>query len=108
MLSQSNWQRAPFMPLLLKSRSSCHRPSVPACPLLSKSASATQVQRRPCSPSGQRRPLPAETSVAPPIERAGPADAPYSVPGGPGLFKGVLADVVVAPFNDVEATSGIV
>jgi glutamate-1-semialdehyde 2,1-aminomutase len=50
----------------------------------------------------------AEISVAPPIESAGPADAPYSVPGGPGLFKGVLADVVVAPFNDVEATSGIV
>jgi glutamate-1-semialdehyde 2,1-aminomutase len=50
----------------------------------------------------------AEVSVAPPLDRAGPLEAPYSVPGSAGLFHGVLADVVVVPFNNLEATSRII
>jgi len=50
----------------------------------------------------------AEVSVAPPLDLAGPAQAPYPVPASGGLFRGVVDDVVVAPFNDVEATAQIV
>jgi glutamate-1-semialdehyde 2,1-aminomutase len=50
----------------------------------------------------------AEISVAPPIENAGPADAPYSLPGSPGIFQGIIDDIVVAPFNNVQATSRII
>jgi glutamate-1-semialdehyde 2,1-aminomutase len=49
----------------------------------------------------------AEVSVAPPLDRAGPPESPYSVPSA-GLFQGIVADVVVAPFNNVEATSRII
>jgi glutamate-1-semialdehyde 2,1-aminomutase len=50
----------------------------------------------------------AEISVAPSLEEAGPAEFPNSVPGSPGLFHGVLEDVVVAPFNNVDATARII
>ncbi len=42
-------------------------------------------------------------SNKPPLELAGPADAPHSVPQSAGLTKGTLADVIVIPFNDPEA-----
>lgn len=50
----------------------------------------------------------AEISVEPPLEAAGPAHAPHSVPASGGLFRGIVSDVKVAPFNDVRATAGIV
>jgi glutamate-1-semialdehyde 2,1-aminomutase len=50
----------------------------------------------------------AQISVKPSLTDAGPARAPNSVPEGPGIFRGVLTDVVVAPFNDVDDTSRIV
>lgn len=45
-----------------------------------------------------------EISVAPPVEAAGPADAPIAVPEEPGIPGTVVADVAVAPFNDLDAT----
>ncbi|MET0146602.1 MAG: aspartate aminotransferase family protein [Ilumatobacteraceae bacterium] len=42
-------------------------------------------------------------SMKPPIDEAGPADAPYSVPGTLGLTKSVLADTIVIPYNDAAA-----
>ena len=50
----------------------------------------------------------AQISVGPAPESAGPTDAPYSVPQSLGLFRGVVNDVVVAPFNNVEAVSRII
>ncbi len=42
-------------------------------------------------------------SMKPPVDQAGPADAPYSVPGTAGLTKAVLADTIVIPYNDPDA-----
>jgi glutamate-1-semialdehyde 2,1-aminomutase len=50
----------------------------------------------------------ADVSVSPPMAQAGSARAPISVPDSPGLFAGVVADVLVAPFNDLEATVAII
>src|SRR5215510_10434374 len=50
----------------------------------------------------------AEVSLAPDVALAGPDDSPYSVGSSRGLFQGVLADVVVAPFNNIEATSALI
>lgn len=50
----------------------------------------------------------AEISVSPDPERAGPADAPRAVPEEPGIPASVVGDVVVAPYNDLEATQRIV
>jgi glutamate-1-semialdehyde 2,1-aminomutase len=47
----------------------------------------------------------AEISRAPSVNGAGPADAPYSLPSAPGLFRGVVQDVVIVPFNNIEATA---
>ena len=49
----------------------------------------------------------ADISVSPSLALAGSAHAPRSVPDSPGLFDGVVADVLVAPFNDLEATASI-
>jgi glutamate-1-semialdehyde 2,1-aminomutase len=49
-----------------------------------------------------------EISVVPPLELAGPDDAPLGNLEIPGLFTNVLKDVVVAPFNDIQATSRII
>jgi len=49
-----------------------------------------------------------EVSVSPPVALAGPAHAPLSVPGSPGLFAGITGEVLVAPFNDVESTAAII
>lgn len=48
-----------------------------------------------------------EVSVAPRVSAAGPPDSPLSVPEEPGIPGAVLADVVVAPFNDAAATAAI-
>jgi glutamate-1-semialdehyde 2,1-aminomutase len=45
----------------------------------------------------------AEISVAPPLDAAGPRDAPRAVPGEPGIPDAVVQDVVIVPFNDADA-----
>ena len=42
-------------------------------------------------------------SMKPPLELAGPADAPNSVPGTDGITPDVIAATVVVPYNDLEA-----
>ncbi|HEX3682854.1 MAG TPA: aspartate aminotransferase family protein [Bryobacteraceae bacterium] len=49
----------------------------------------------------------AEISVAPAKLNAGPVTAPASIAATEGLFRGVPQDVVVAPFNNIEATRAI-
>ncbi len=44
-----------------------------------------------------------EVSVAPPVDAAGPADAPVPVPASAGLPRHVADDVIVVPFGDVAA-----
>lgn len=50
----------------------------------------------------------ASVSVAPDPSRAGEAGSPVPVPDTCGLPPSVLDDVVVFPFNDLEATEGII
>ena len=42
-------------------------------------------------------------SMKPPLELAGPPDAPNSVPGTEGIAPDVVAATVVVPFNDLDA-----
>ena len=42
-------------------------------------------------------------SMKPPLELAGPADAPNSVPGTEGISPDVVAATVVVPYNDLDA-----
>ena len=42
-------------------------------------------------------------STKPPVEDAGPADAPVAVPATAGITKGIVADTIVIPYNDPEA-----
>jgi glutamate-1-semialdehyde 2,1-aminomutase len=42
-------------------------------------------------------------SMKPPLDEAGPADAPRSVPATAGIASGVIADTVVVPYNDPDA-----
>jgi glutamate-1-semialdehyde 2,1-aminomutase len=42
-------------------------------------------------------------SMKPPLDQAGPAEAPFSVPGTAGITAAVLADTVVIPYNDAPA-----
>jgi glutamate-1-semialdehyde 2,1-aminomutase len=42
-------------------------------------------------------------SNKPPLDRAGPADAPHSVPQSGGITQGTIDDVIVIPFNDAGA-----
>jgi glutamate-1-semialdehyde 2,1-aminomutase len=42
-------------------------------------------------------------SMKPPLEEAGPADAPVSVPATAGISAGVVADTIVVPYNDPDA-----
>jgi glutamate-1-semialdehyde 2,1-aminomutase len=42
-------------------------------------------------------------SNKPPIDLAGPPDAPHPVPQTLGISQGVLADTIVVPFNDAAA-----
>ena len=41
--------------------------------------------------------------MKPPLDQAGPADAPFSVPGTAGLTKHIIADTIVIPYNDPAA-----
>jgi glutamate-1-semialdehyde 2,1-aminomutase len=50
----------------------------------------------------------AAISVAPSLEEAGPIEEPRSVPSTPGVFEGVVKDVVIAPFNHAEAAARII
>lgn len=49
----------------------------------------------------------AEISIVPPLELAGADDSPHAIAECEGLFRGVVDDVVVVPFNEIEATSRI-
>ena len=46
-------------------------------------------------------------SMKPPLELAGPADAPLSVPGTEGLAPDVVAATVVVPYNDLPALARV-
>lgn len=50
----------------------------------------------------------AEISVDPPLSEAGAAENPIARAECKGLFRGVLADVLVAPFNNIDAVRRIV
>ncbi len=49
-----------------------------------------------------------EVSVAPPLQDAGPAERPCSVAEGPGIPDNMLANVIVAPFNNLDAAARLV
>jgi glutamate-1-semialdehyde 2,1-aminomutase len=49
-----------------------------------------------------------EISVHPPLEKAGPPDRPLSVPESGGIPSSILKDVIVAPFNNRQATEKII
>jgi glutamate-1-semialdehyde 2,1-aminomutase len=42
-------------------------------------------------------------SNKPPLDKAGPADAPYSIPQSAGITQGTVDDVIVIPYNDADA-----
>ena len=42
-------------------------------------------------------------SMKPPVDQAGPADMPRSVPGTAGITAAVLGDTIVIPYNDPDA-----
>jgi glutamate-1-semialdehyde 2,1-aminomutase len=42
-------------------------------------------------------------SMKPSLDKAGPADAPYSVASSAGITSGVVSDTIVVPYNDPEA-----
>jgi glutamate-1-semialdehyde 2,1-aminomutase len=42
-------------------------------------------------------------SNKPPLDLAGPPDAPHSIPQSAGITKGTIADVIVIPYNDPDA-----
>src|SRR5205823_5884845 len=51
---------------------------------------------------------PAEVSVNPPIDAAGPEHEPIPLSETAGLAPGTLASTVILPFNNVEAVTRIV
>jgi glutamate-1-semialdehyde 2,1-aminomutase len=42
-------------------------------------------------------------SMKPPIDAAGPADHPHSVPSTAGVARSAIADTIVIPYNDAQA-----
>ncbi|MEM0482638.1 MAG: aspartate aminotransferase family protein [Nitrososphaerota archaeon] len=44
----------------------------------------------------------------PPVDKAGPADEPVPVPGSAGLARDVAENVVIIPFNNIDATEKII
>lgn len=48
-----------------------------------------------------------EVSVAPPLDEAGPAQAPHPVPDAQGIPAHLLDDVLIMPFNHFEAASAL-
>src|SRR5206468_2313917 len=51
---------------------------------------------------------PAEISVSPPLDLAGPADSPLAVPESAGLAAATTEQVLVMPFNDTDAVERLV
>ena len=49
-----------------------------------------------------------EVSVAPPVNEAGPADAPHSVPTAGGMSPNATSEVIVLPYNNEEAVERLV
>ena len=49
-----------------------------------------------------------EVSVAPPLDEAGPAEAPRSVPTAGGISPNAAGEVVVLPYNNEEAVERLV
>ena len=49
-----------------------------------------------------------EVSVAPPLDRAGPIQAPHSVPGAGGISPYAADEVLVLPYNDEAAVARLV
>ena len=49
-----------------------------------------------------------EISVVPPLDQAGPADAPLPVPGVKGMSSGVTEEIVILPYNDTDAVERLV
>ncbi len=49
-----------------------------------------------------------EVSVAPPVDKAGPADEPFSVPTAGGMSPNAPSEVIVLPFNNEEALERLV
>jgi len=48
-----------------------------------------------------------DVSVSPPIEKAGPANAPYTLRQHEGIPQGVLDNILILPFNDAEACEAL-
>jgi glutamate-1-semialdehyde 2,1-aminomutase len=48
-----------------------------------------------------------DVSVAPPVEKAGPAEAPYTLRQHEGIPQGVLDNILILPFNDAEACEAL-
>ncbi len=48
-----------------------------------------------------------QLSVAPPLDKAGPAERPTPVPDSPGLSPGVNQSTVMIPYNDLEGARAI-
>ncbi len=46
-------------------------------------------------------------STWPPLDQAGPDDAPIATPGTAGLIQSAIADAVILPFNDSQAAERI-
>jgi glutamate-1-semialdehyde 2,1-aminomutase len=49
-----------------------------------------------------------QMSVKPPIEKAGPPDAPLTVPEAQGIPHNLAENVVILPFNDAENTEALI
>ena len=49
-----------------------------------------------------------EVSVAPPVDDAGPADAPHSVPTAGGISPNATSEVIVLPYNNEDALERLV
>ena len=49
-----------------------------------------------------------EISVMPDLNDAGPPERPYAVPETQGITPGVLQDILIAPYNNIDATRAII
>ena len=49
-----------------------------------------------------------DVSVSPPVEKAGPANAPYTLRQHEGIPQGVLDNILILPFNDAEACEALI
>jgi len=49
-----------------------------------------------------------DVSVSPPVEKAGPANVPYTLKQHEGIPQGVLDNILVLPFNDADACQSLI